>query len=123
MAILPNSSGTNGMERNITKNFIFRWFECGLSVEETANLCFVSVTEVTQWDGGKKIPHVCKRVMRMASGRELPTIYTKYWDGWRVSGYNLITPAGTYLSRQRLEVIENLGTEDLRVLRRPRVKK
>jgi len=61
--------------------------------------------------------------MRMASGRELPTIYTKYWDGWRVSGYNLITPAGTYLSRQRLEVIENLGTEDLRVLRRPRVKK
>lgn len=117
LAILPDSSGTNGMERNITKNFVFRWFECGLSPEETAKLCFVSVTEVTLWDEGKKIPDVCKRVMRMATGRELPTVFTRYWDGWRMSGHHLITPAGTYLSRQRLEIIESFGAEDLKALK------
>ncbi|HFK2923921.1 TPA: DUF3653 domain-containing protein [Aeromonas hydrophila] len=105
------------MQRNITKNYIFRWFECGLSPEETAKLCFVSVMEVTLWDEGKKIPDVCKRVMRMAVGRELPSIFVKYWDGWRMNGHHLITPAGTYLSRQRLEIIESFGTDDLQVLR------
>ncbi|WP_439829448.1 DUF3653 domain-containing protein [Aeromonas veronii] len=105
------------MERNITKNFIFRWFECGLSPEETAKLCFVSVMEVTEWDEGKKIPDVCKRVMRMATGRELPTIFIRYWDGWRMNGHHIITPAGTYLSRQRLEIIESFGAEDLRALK------
>lgn len=114
---MPDSSGTNGMERNITKNFIFRWFECGLSPEETAKLCFVSVMEVTEWDEGKKIPDVCKRVMRMATGRELPTIFIRYWDGWRMNGHHIITPAGTYLSRQRLEIIESFGAEDLRALK------
>lgn len=117
LATLPDSSGTSGMERNITKNFIFRWFECGLSPEETAKLCFVSVTEVTLWDEGKPIPPVCKRVMRMAVGRELPTVFTRYWDGWRMAGHHLITPAGTYLSRQRLEIIESFGSEDLQTLR------
>ena len=117
LAILPDSSSKNGMERNITKNFVFRWSECGLSPEETAKLCFVSVTEVTIWDEGKKIPDVCKRVMRMATGRELPTVFTRYWDGWRMSGHHLITPAGTYLSRQRLEIIESFGAEDLKALK------
>jgi hypothetical protein len=119
-SILTMSSDSNGkavMRRDITKNFIFRWFECGLSPEETAKLCFVSVTEVTFWDEGKKIPDVCKRVMRMAVGRELPTIFTRYWDGWRMSGHHLITPAGTYLSRQRLEIIESYGSEDLKAMK------
>lgn len=120
MAIMPDSSGTTGMERNITKNFIFRWFECGLSPEETANLCFVSVMEVTLWDAGKKIPDVCKRIMRMATGRELPTVFIKYWDGWRMNGHHIITPAGTYLSRQRLEIIESFGAEDLKALKASR---
>ncbi|WP_447772454.1 DUF3653 domain-containing protein [Aeromonas veronii] len=117
LTMLSDSSGTQIMRRNITKNFIFRWFECGLSPEETAKLCFVSVTEVTLWDEGKPIPPVCKRVMRMAVGRELPTVFTRYWDGWRMSGHHLITPAGTYLSRQRLEIIESFGSEDLKALK------
>ncbi|PKQ77760.1 regulator [Aeromonas sobria] len=110
------------MERNITKNFIFRWFECGFSVEETANLCFVSVTEVTLWDEGKTIPAICKRVMRMASGRELPTIFERYWDGWRMSGYHLITPAGSQMTRQRLELIDIMGVEHFKRWKSPRVK-
>ena len=40
------------------KNYIFRWFECGLTVEETAKLCFKSVMTVTKWDGGRPIPRV-----------------------------------------------------------------
>ncbi|WP_375781564.1 DUF3653 domain-containing protein [Aeromonas enteropelogenes] len=55
--------------------------------------------------------------MRMATGRELPTIFIKYWDGWRMNGHHIITPAGTYLSRQRLEIIESFGAEDLRALK------
>ncbi len=117
LTMLSVSDENERMRRNITKNFIFRWFECGLSEEETAKLCFVSVMEVTLWDGGKKIPDVCKRVMRMAVGRELPTIFTRYWDGWRMNGHHLITPAGTYLSRQRLEIIESYGSEDLKALK------
>ncbi len=106
--------GLDHMERSITRNFIFRWFECGLSKEETAALCFVSVKEVTLWDKGKDIPAVCQRVMRMASGRELPSIFTRYWDGWRMSGYHLITPAGSQMTRQRLELIDIMGKEDFK---------
>lgn len=117
LTMLSVSDENERMQRNITKNFIFRWFECGLSEEETAKLCFASVMEVTLWGGGKKIPDVCKRVMRMAVGRELPTIFTRYWDGWRMNGHHLITPAGTYLSRQRLEIIESYGSEELKALK------
>ncbi|WP_421308032.1 DUF3653 domain-containing protein [Aeromonas veronii] len=110
------------MKRNITKNFIFRWFECGLSIEETANLCFVSVTEVTLWDEGKTMPEICKRVMRMASGRELPSIFERYWEGWRMSGYHLITPAGSQMTRQRLELIDIMGAEHFPRWKSPKVK-
>ncbi|MGN5062836.1 DUF3653 domain-containing protein [Aeromonas sp. 6P] len=110
------------MERNITKNFIFRWFECGLSVRETAELCFVSVSEVTLWDEGKKIPDIYKRVMRMACGRELPTIFTRYWEGWRMSGYHLITPAGSQMTRQRLEMIDIMGCDHFKRWENPRKK-
>lgn len=40
----------------MTKNYVFREFECGLSIEKTAQLCFKSVTTVKAWDGGKDIP-------------------------------------------------------------------
>lgn len=120
---LSDLDGNERMKREITKNFIFRWFECGLNEEETAKLCFVSVMQVTKWDAGEKIPDACKRLMKMASGKELPTIFTRYWEGWRMSGYHLITPAGTYLSRQRLEIIENLGADNLKTLARFRTKK
>ncbi|MBF4348391.1 regulator, partial [Vibrio anguillarum] len=40
----------------MTKNYVFREFECHLSKEETAKLCFKSVRTVNEWDGGKNIP-------------------------------------------------------------------
>ncbi|MBL0525137.1 regulator [Aeromonas dhakensis] len=98
------------MERELTKNFIFRWFECGLSKEETANLCFVSVRQVTYWDKGTEIPPVYKRLMRMASGRELPTIW-KEWEGWRMKNDCLISPAGVTYDRRRLEAVAIIQAE------------
>ncbi|MFQ2758264.1 DUF3653 domain-containing protein [Aeromonas caviae] len=98
------------MERELTKNFIFRWFECGLSEEETANLCFVSVRRVTNWDKGKEIPPVYKRLMRMASGRELPTIF-KEWQGWRMKNDCLIAPNGVMFDRRRIEALAIIQAE------------
>jgi hypothetical protein len=51
----------------MTKNYIFREFECGLSKEETAKLCFKSLRTITDWDKGKEIPPECKRLMRLTS--------------------------------------------------------
>lgn len=42
--------------KEMTKNFVFREFECGLSIEEAAKLCFKTVSEVKRWDKGEKIP-------------------------------------------------------------------
>lgn len=40
----------------MTKNYVFREFECGLPVEQTAELCFKSVRTIKEWDKGKNIP-------------------------------------------------------------------
>ncbi|ODS04745.1 hypothetical protein VSF3289_03884 [Vibrio scophthalmi] len=50
--------------RDMTKNYVFREFECGLSIEQTAELCFESIRTVKSWDEGSEIPDVCKRLIR-----------------------------------------------------------
>ncbi|WP_096779131.1 DUF3653 domain-containing protein [Zobellella denitrificans] len=77
----------------ITKNFIFRWHECGLSKEETAKLCARSVKTITEWDKGKKIPAECITLMKMASG-QLEHDLSPQWAGWRLAGEYLIAPSG-----------------------------
>lgn len=57
--------------RDMTKNYIFRKFECGLTKQETADLCFKSVRVVYQWDLGRDIPKECKRLMRLYTARDL----------------------------------------------------
>lgn len=52
----------------MTKNYIFREFECGLMVEETAELCLKSVRAIKEWDEGKVNPKECKRLMRFSRG-------------------------------------------------------
>lgn len=37
----------------MTKNYIFREFECGLSVEQAAELCLKTVRTTKEWDKGK----------------------------------------------------------------------
>lgn len=39
----------------MTKNYIFREFECVLTVEEAAELCLQSVRTIMHWGKGKAI--------------------------------------------------------------------
>lgn len=89
----------------MTKNYIFREFECGLSVEETAALCFKSVRTVKDWDKGKDIPKECRRLMRNQSRLELS--YSKEWVGFRMNNQKLELPNGKCVTAQ--EVITGIG--------------
>lgn len=86
--------------RKMTKNYIFRKFECELSKEETAKLCFKSVRVVTGWDNGKDIPPECKRLMRMASKSELNN--SDEWNNFRMIKGKLRLPTGHLVSPQQI---------------------
>ncbi|EGQ7937757.1 phage protein [Vibrio vulnificus] len=84
----------------MTKNFVFREFECGLTVEETATLCFKSVRQVKEWDKGKSIPNECKRLMRMSKGRELSSCDS--WQAFKMHYDRLELPTGKLVSAQEI---------------------
>ncbi|OXX72184.1 regulator [Vibrio sp. V19_P1S1T109] len=84
----------------MTKNYVFREFECHLSEEETAKLCFKSVSVVKGWDRGKEIPRECKRLMRMAKGRELSACES--WEQFRMHHNRLELPSGQLVSAQEI---------------------
>ncbi len=84
----------------MTKNYIFREFECGLSKEATAKLCFKSLRQVTDWDKGRQIPPECKRLMRMTKGRELSEC--EDWYGFKMHLAKLELPTGQLVSPQEL---------------------
>ncbi|MEF1174051.1 regulator [Vibrio sinaloensis] len=84
----------------MTKNYIFREFECGLSIEQTAELCFKSVRTVKQWDKGKAIPKECKRLMRLYKRLELST--TEDWRGFKMKGNQLELPTGQLVTPQQI---------------------
>ncbi|ELV8767679.1 phage protein [Vibrio vulnificus] len=84
----------------MTKNFVFREFECGLTVEETATLCFKSVRQVKEWDKGKSIPNECKRLMRMSKGRELSSCDS--WEAFKMHYDRLELPTGKLVSAQEI---------------------
>ncbi|EPE2651014.1 regulator [Vibrio fluvialis] len=86
--------------RKMTKNYIFRKFECELSKEETAELCFKSVRTVTGWDNGKEIPPECKRLMRMAKCKLLSNL--DIWEGFKMVKGKLLLPTGHTVSPQEL---------------------
>lgn len=84
----------------MTKNFVFREFECKLSEEETAKLCFKSVTVVKGWDKGKEIPRECKRLMRMAKGRELSSCTT--WEQFKMHYNRMELQTGQLVTPQEI---------------------
>lgn len=55
----------------MTKNYIFREFECGLSKEQTEKLCFKSVRKIMKWDKEKTISTEHKRLMRLYCLKEI----------------------------------------------------
>ncbi|EGQ9972564.1 TPA: phage protein [Vibrio vulnificus] len=84
----------------MTKNFVFREFECGLTVEETAQLCFKSVRQVKEWDKGKAIPNECKRLMRMSKGRELSPCDS--WEAFKMHYSKMELPTGQLVTAQEI---------------------
>ncbi|WP_172571311.1 phage protein [Vibrio fluvialis] len=84
----------------MTKNYIFREFECGLTREQTAELCFKSVRTVTEWDRGKPIPPECKRLMRLFKGKILSDLVE--WRGFQMTNGKLLLPTGQLISPQEI---------------------
>ncbi len=84
----------------LTNNQIFREFKCGLSLEETASLCFKQLSTIERWDRGEEIPPECKRLMRMYSNRELGM--SSDWDGFELIGDELKTPFGRYVNAKQM---------------------
>ncbi|MDW6019032.1 phage protein [Vibrio plantisponsor] len=83
------------------KNLFFREMVCGLTVEDTAKLCFKTVRQVKLWDSGKNdIPPECKRLMRMVKGRDLH--FKPDWQGFMMRGDYLVLPNGQFVTPQRL---------------------
>ncbi|WP_434762820.1 regulator [Vibrio fortis] len=86
--------------REMTKNYIFRELECQLTIEQTAQLCFKSVRTVTRWDEGQDIPPECRRLMRMAKGRELGQ--TSDWNLFKIHYDKLELPTGQLVTAQQI---------------------
>ncbi|HCG6969612.1 regulator [Vibrio parahaemolyticus] len=84
----------------MTKNYIFREFECGLSVEQAAELCLKTVRTVKEWDKGKTIPPECKRLMRMTKGRELSA--SADWEQFKMHHDRLELPTGQLVTAQQV---------------------
>ncbi|ENC6707381.1 phage protein [Vibrio harveyi] len=84
----------------MTKNYIFREFECGLTVEEAAELCLKSVRTIKQWDKGKAIPPECRRLMRMNNGRELSIC--EDWENFVMRHDRLELPTGQLVTAQQV---------------------
>ncbi|MFA0000782.1 regulator [Vibrio lentus] len=86
--------------REMSKNYIFRELECQMTKEEVAELCFNSVRTVTGWDNGNPIPPECKRLMRMARGRELS--HSEDWKEFKMHHDGLELPTGQLASAQQV---------------------
>ena len=84
----------------MTKNYIFREFECGLTIEEAAKLCLKTVRTVKQWDNGKAIPPECRRLMRMNKGRELSS--SEEWENFIMRHDRLELPTGQLVTAQQV---------------------
>ncbi|ENQ8649516.1 phage protein [Vibrio fluvialis] len=101
----------------MSKNYIFREFECGLSVEQTAELCLKTVRTVKEWDKGKTIPPECKRLMRMVKGRELSSL--EQWKDFKMHHEKLELPTGQLVTAQQvmtgIALLEIGANEDLRI--------
>ncbi|MEF1278979.1 regulator [Vibrio fortis] len=89
----------------ITKNYIFREFECGLTLEQTAELCFKHIQTVEQRDKGRGIPKECKRLMLKQSRLELS--HNVEWEGFRMRNDKLELPTGQSVTPQ--EVITGIA--------------
>ena len=86
--------------REMSKNYIFRELECQMTKEEVAELCFKTVRTVTGWDEGNPMPPECKRLMRMAKGRELSVC--EEWGQFKMLYDRMELPTGQVVMPQQI---------------------
>ncbi|MEZ8413836.1 regulator [Vibrio splendidus] len=86
--------------REMSKNYIFRKLECQMTKKEVSELCFKSVRTVTGWDEGNTIPPECKRLMRMAKGRELSVC--EDWRQFKMLYDSMELPTGQVVKPQQI---------------------
>ncbi|PNQ53771.1 regulator [Vibrio agarivorans] len=84
----------------MSNNLFFRELVCGLSIEETAELCFKSVKTVKLWDKGKPIPPECKRLMRMKRSKELGI--SNEWQQFTMRNDRLELPTGQLVTPHQI---------------------
>ena len=87
-------------DRNLTENYIFRCFDCGLSVEEVAELCFTSCREVIAWDDGKSMPPQYRRLMMLASKKRIS--HLECWEDFIIEKEKLRIPSGQLITPQQI---------------------
>ncbi|TBT37115.1 regulator [Vibrio parahaemolyticus] len=83
----------------MSKNYVFREFECGLSVEETAKLCFKSVRAVKNW----MMENPYRRMQtpdENDQGRELAT--SEAWEHFKMHKDTLELPTGQLVTPQEI---------------------
>ncbi|MEZ8655362.1 regulator [Vibrio splendidus] len=86
--------------REMSKNYIFRELECQMTKEEVAELCFKTVRTIASWGDGNPIPPECKRLMRMAKGRELSV--SKDWEQFTMLYDSMELPTGQVVRPQQI---------------------
>ena len=92
--------------RKLSKNQVFREFECGLSIEDMAELCCKSINTVKAWDRSREIPECCRRLMRLNAGRVIS--HKKNWQDFKISHDHIVTPTGETISPQQILLAQAL---------------
>lgn len=93
----------------MTKNQVFREFNCGLSIEDVAHICCKSIGTVRSWDKGNPIPNECRKLMKMHKRMELSQY--EEWEGFKVVANKLELPTGQLVSPQ--EVLAGIALLDI----------
>ena len=88
------------------QNQRFRQFECGLTIEETAELCCKNIKTVQAWDNGRSIPDCCRRLMRLNTGRIIS--HKKNWEDFKISHHHIVTPTGETITPQQILLAQAL---------------
>lgn len=91
------------------KNEIFRFLECKLTIEKTAQICDVNQNTVKKWDAGRPIPAYYEKIMKTYAGINLDNLG---WHGWRFEHGKLVSPMGYRFTPDMLEYLAIMHTPD-----------
>jgi len=80
--------------------------QTGLSRREAAEELNVTTRTIQNWEtGGARIPWMAYRMLRILRGQALPGVF---WEGWTVSGRDLVSPTGRTFDAVWLLYVENV---------------